>query len=485
MATYPTVFAGLTPPAADGDVIDESDPVVTNLGSVVTFDPDPTDGTYDCAGGALEYFNVKLFDDSTGDWHVMSGPDGYTCYVGGTVRVGLPYVSAAQAAAVDAFTGLGFNVVVVPAYDSPQPIGYVSAQQDANGVDIGAYALLVTGMTIQVFVSAASIGPVVPLSVGSTPVRYNFTTPNDLILGALKRINSYAPGEALNADAAADGLDTLNELLESWSTDQASVYASAEAILTFTAGKFQYTIGNYDAGTFAGTVTYNSNIITSVSPPIDMVVGGDLTGAGIGPGTYITAIGASTITMSKRASSSPGPQQIGYTICGDFKAERPLRVSSSFTRIPTQTNGLDYPIEVVSQERYIEIGYKGITAPWPIVMWYNPTYPLGVLHFYQCPSMSGELHLFGDIILRRFVTLTERVSMPQGYVRWIKWELARELAPEYGVTWSTTMQRNLMEARAAVRALNQIPVPVAKYDIALMNNRVRSPASWILTGGFD
>ena len=80
-------------------------------------------------------------------------------------------------------------------------------------------------------------------------------TANDLITGALKRINAYAPGEVLANDDAQDALDTLNELLDSWSTDQASVYADAENILTFVPGQYQYTVGNYlSPTTFPGTV---------------------------------------------------------------------------------------------------------------------------------------------------------------------------------------------------------------------------------------
>lgn len=311
------------------------------------------------------------------------------------------------------------------------------------------------------------------------------TTANDLILGALKRINAYSPGESLASDDAQDALDTLNELLDSWSTDQASVYQSNENILTFSPGKYQYTIGNYSGGTFAGTVTNGSPTITAAIVPADMIARGDLTGTGIPAGTTVLAFnaGAGTITMSANATLSPGPQQIGYTIPGDFKIARPLRVTESFTRITTQTSGLDYPIEIISQERYIEIGYKGISAPWPIVAWYNPTMPLANIYFYQNPSSAGELHLFTDNILTNLTSLTQSIILPQGYVRMIKWNLARELAPEYGKQWSALMEKAAKESWDAVKSLNSIPVPVAKYDTDLLTHQ-RTDAGWILYGGF-
>lgn len=310
-------------------------------------------------------------------------------------------------------------------------------------------------------------------------------TANDLILGALKRINAYAPGESLASDDAEDARDTLNELLDSWSTDGASIFSTLETLLTFVAGQYQYTVGNYDGGTFPGIVTNLSATITGATVPADMIARSDITGAGIPAGTTVlsTNPGAGTIVMSAPATASPGIQQITYTVPGDFKMSRPLRVHKSFTRITTGNSGLDYPIDVLDRQAYTDIGFKGISAPWPIGMWYNPTMPLGNLYFYQNPSGAGQLHLFSDIILTRFDSLTQNIVMPQGYVRMIKWNLARELAPEYGKQWSALMERNAKDSWDAVKALNAVPVPVANYDGAICGQRTID-AGWILSGGF-
>lgn len=307
----------------------------------------------------------------------------------------------------------------------------------------------------------------------------------DLITGALKRINAYAPGESLANDDAIDALDTLNELLDSWSTDQASIFADAENILTFVPGQYQYTVGNYAAGTFPGIVTNTSATITGATVPADMIARSDLTGTGIPAGTTVisTNPGAGTILMSAAATATPGIQQIAYTIPGDFKIPRPLRITKSFTRITTTgTSGLDYPIEILDQQQYIDIGYKGISAPWPIALWYNATFPLGSLYFYQNPSGAGSLHLFTDTILTRFDTLTQNVVMPQGYVRMIKWNLARELASEYGKTWTPLMEQNAAESYRMVKSLNSVPTPVSNYDGCLLAPGY--DAGWILNGGF-
>lgn len=240
------------------------------------------------------------------------------------------------------------------------------------------------------------------------------TTALDFIKGALKRINSYQPGEQIAVEDANDALETMNDLLDSWSTQDTFVYGTTENVFPFQTNKYMYTIG-------------------------------------------------------------PG---------GDFNMARPLRITSAFTRITTGAQGLDYPIEQVDQARYTSIGVKTVTAPWPILFWYNSDVPLGRLYFYQSPASAGELHLFTDVILTTFTSLNQVVVLPQGYARWIKWGLARELAPEYGMQWGQLQEKAYAEARDYVRSLNEVPVPLASYDVELVDTR-RADAGWILTGGFN
>jgi hypothetical protein len=312
------------------------------------------------------------------------------------------------------------------------------------------------------------------------------TTAQDLIIGSLRFINQYSPGESLDSADADDALETLNDLLDSWSTDKISVYASNEQTFTYVPGQYQYTIGNYDAGTFAGTLTNGSPTITAATVPADMIANGDLTGAGIPEGTTIVSFNAiaNTVTMSANATVSVPPQQIGYTIPGDFKMPRPLRITNAFTRIYTQGSGLDYPIEIVDQSRYVNIGFKAIQAPWPILLWYNPTMPLGTLFFYQNPSDSAQLFLFSDYVLTVFADLTTEVALPQGYVRALKRALGRDLAPEYGAIWTQQQERLYKEAYDNVKALNAVPTPVSNYDSNLLIQAQMTDAGWYLYGGF-
>ena len=330
---------------------------------------------------------------------------------------------------------------------------------------------------------------------GTLNVPSSRQTALDIITGALRRISSYTTGETLSAADASDALTTLNDLFDSLSTEHEAIFGSLENILTFVPGQYVYTIGQAPGSTFLGATTLGSNVITGVTVPSDLKVNAYLSdsGAALPVNTYVSSIGSNTVTMTQNATATTDitTEIVAYSIPGDFCKDvvtgnpiiRPLRITNAFTRITNSLSALDYPITIIDQNAYANIGFKGIPSPWPIAVWYNPTMPLGTLSFYQNPSTAGTLHLFTDFLLTNFGSLTTPISMPQGYVRWLKWALAKELAPEYLKTWTATHERNWKEARDAVKALNMIPPQVAQYDDVLIRP-VSKDAGFVYHGGF-
>ena len=95
------------------------------------------------------------------------------------------------------------------------------------------------------------------------------TTALNLLQGALRRINSYQSGEQIALPDATDCLDTLNDLLDSLSLDKQYVFGSNENILTWTAQKRLYSVGNpimslFGSAPFNGTLTSGSPTITDI-----------------------------------------------------------------------------------------------------------------------------------------------------------------------------------------------------------------------------
>lgn len=313
------------------------------------------------------------------------------------------------------------------------------------------------------------------------------TSALDLIKGALRRVNAYQSGEAIAPLDAQDCLDTLNDLFDSLSTDHSSITGSIENILSWTAGKNQYTVGNpvctdLGAKPFTGNLTGASFTITGITNmPANLLSGATLTdSAGVIPqGTTVDNVGTTTVTMSAAATATPaGLDTITYTVPGDFPIARPLRITGGYTRF----NQLDFFLDVYdSQERFIEILYKAQPGPWPTVAWYNAGTPYGILNVYQTPGNNAELHLYTDMILAN-LTLNQVFFMPQGYNRWIKWLLAKEICAEFGYPMTEAIKTNAADAEKKIKALNAQPAVVSRYDRMLIRGN-RPDGGWILTGG--
>jgi hypothetical protein len=334
------------------------------------------------------------------------------------------------------------------------------------------------------------------------------STALDLITGALRNINALESGETPNAQDANDALQVLNDMLESWTIEKLFVFSSNEQRFVFTPGTYQYTIGNPIAGTFTGTVTGGSNVITGVTIPSGLVVGSMLNDSSLygGGGSFptgtqavqVTAIGANTVTMNQNALFTPAtnPEPIAFSTPGNIAYDSssgapivlPVRITNAFTRITVGSGnpmiqGLDYQIRIIPRDKYVALGLKGIAGPWPTDLYYDRTYPLGNLYFYPNPSMAGECHLWTDTLLSDFQTTTSNVNLPQGYARAIKTNLAIELAAEYGKAVSPTLAARARDSKAAIKSLNALEAVEAFFDQHILKSR-RADAGWILHGGF-
>jgi hypothetical protein len=116
---------------------------------------------------------------------------------------------------------------------------------------------------------------------------------------------------------------------------------------------------------------------------------------------------------------------------GDFNTVRPQQVTFAFAR----SGSIDYPIDLWTEDQYASIGIKSIQNTFPSVLYYEPAYPLGVIHLWAVPSTPGmTLHLESLKPFTRLASLTTVITLPPGYERALRYSLAAELMPEYGVS---------------------------------------------------
>jgi hypothetical protein len=328
-----------------------------------------------------------------------------------------------------------------------------------------------------------------PIPVPASPTGFTATlTPGSFITAALRRINAYAPGQQIAGVDSADLLETLNDMLAGWSINKLTIFCSTENILSWISGQNQYTIGNPVGGTFTGTLLQGNNLISNVALPSNLIIGGSVVDANgyIPPNTTITGIGSDYVALSQNSLyTTVLPEQFQFTTPGDFPIDRPVRITNAFTRIvQLGVGGLDFPIQIIALKEWNTYLLKNLPGPWPLKMYYDPTFPLGTIYCYPAPSAGTELHLWTDTILNQFTNIDQPVNLPPGYARAIKWNLAREIWTEY---YDDPIPAGIMkmaeESRKDIERLNVIPQPISRYDRAIVRNR-GVDAGWILSGGF-
>lgn len=172
-------------------------------------------------------------------------------------------------------------------------------------------------------------------------------------------------------------------------------------------------------------------------------------------------------------------QQV-YTIGpgGDFNTARPFQLVSAYA----QVNMVSYPIEILDNgEQYDNIQIKSLATPWPQAVWYEPTYPIGKLHFW--PVGSAEVKLRFTTPLQQFATLTTAVALPPGYKKAIVDALAVELAQAFNTEISPLVVQSATNAVARLKRFNAKP-HTRHVDASFLASRYKMGKYNILTDGY-
>lgn len=157
-----------------------------------------------------------------------------------------------------------------------------------------------------------------------------------------------------------------------------------------------------------------------------------------------------------------------YTIGsgGTWNTARPVRIDSAFIR---DSDGLDYPIEIITKDRYDAIADK-TTQSRPEWLYYYTAYPLGTIYWYSVPDATYTAYLNSWKQLQSFAGLATDLALPPGYERAIKYNLALEIAPEYNRMPSAVVVEVANESKAALKSANA-PVVEMKCDVMLVAKR--------------
>lgn len=171
-----------------------------------------------------------------------------------------------------------------------------------------------------------------------------------------------------------------------------------------------------------------------------------------------------------------GVSQASYSIGsgGEFDTELPLWIEHAFIRL----DGIDYSIDISDAVQYKDISNKFITGAPPRFLYYEPSHPLGRIYFNVIPLTTHTLHLTSMKPLSEFAAITDEIGLPKSYERFLRWNLAVELAPEYGQSnvqlvmklaedSRDSVERKAFKSRATGQVIDHgvLPYTRGQYDI--------------------
>lgn len=156
---------------------------------------------------------------------------------------------------------------------------------------------------------------------------------------------------------------------------------------------------------------------------------------------------------------------------GDFVGNRPILLDDATYFRDPQTN-VSYGIKIINQQQYDGIAVKTVTSTYPQVIWVNMTFPDIEMYIYPVPTRLLEWHFVSVEELSAPATLATQLYFPPGYLRAFAYNLAMEIAPEFGVEPSPQVQRIAMTSKRDLKRINN-PDDVMSMPYSLIATRQR------------
>lgn len=138
---------------------------------------------------------------------------------------------------------------------------------------------------------------------------------------------------------------------------------------------------------------------------------------------------------------------------GDFIGVRPITFDSSTYFRDVATN-ISFGIKLVTQQQYDSIAAKTVVSTYPQVLSYNMSMPDITMYVYPVPTQALEWHFISIDELAQPALLATVLSIPPGYQRALRFNLAVELASEFGINPPPNVARIAMAAKRNLKRIN-------------------------------
>ena len=197
-----------------------------------------------------------------------------------------------------------------------------------------------------------------------------------------------ASGESPSANESNDALSALNDMIDSWSTQQLLIPNQTREVFPLVASQQTYTMG----------------------------------------------------------------------VGGNFATSRPMQIVRALIQLTNETPVVELGLDILTMEQYASVILKGTTSVFPLSLYSDNANPLTNISVWPVPTSStNNLVLYSWKPLSDIASLTTALSLPPGYQRALRFNLALDLAPEYGKTLSAANTGIAASSIADIKRMNHRP----------------------------
>ncbi len=165
-------------------------------------------------------------------------------------------------------------------------------------------------------------------------------------------------------------------------------------------------------------------------------------------------------TVTHTLTASDGEYSIGSG--ADINVTRPQNIVNAYIN----DGDADYPLELINANQYSRIYDKTVESSLPIKLYYEPGYPTGTIKLWYIPSNAYTLNLTVWSQLTSLALTSTEISLPPGYERALAYNLALEIAPEYGKEALPTVKETAISSKATIKRVNGQVKPVLVSALA-------------------
>lgn len=288
---------------------------------------------------------------------------------------------------------------------------------------------------------------------------------------ALRQCNAIQSGETPGSQELSDANDAMNAMVAEWQVNDIHLWTETEGVLFLQPGQIKYSLGGANTdqacldANWVGPTLINAAASGASSIQLSSVAGissGDNIGITLSTNAlfWTTVNGApsgSTVSLASPlpASASSGSYVVDYAPA--YKMTRPLRIIDA-RRYYIQSQ-IETPLIRMARLDYRDMPDK-TTQGTISSFFYDPQLGTGVNWVWPAPpdSLSAMkftwLRTIGD-----FLTAADTPDFPQEWVNALTWNLAEQLAPEYGVgqVRSAEIARMAAKSLATVQGFDREP----------------------------